>query len=75
MHTYVLIQIKKCLKASFEENSLLTSLKWLKTSYLLAFALIFISVWHESQSKANFNLQSLRENKTDYHAENIIFAN
>jgi len=28
----------------------------------------------ESQSKAQFNLQSLGENKTGYRAENIIFS-
>jgi len=37
----------------------------------LSFALIISS--DESQSKAQLNLQSFRENKTDYRAETIFF--
>jgi len=42
----------------------------LKTSDFLSFALISNN---KLQSKATFNLQSLGENKTGYHAKNIFF--
>jgi len=44
-------------------------LKQLKTFDFLSFALIISS--DESQSKAQFNLQSLGENRTGYSAESI----
>jgi len=43
----------------------------LKTSNFLSFALTISS--DESQSKAQFNMQNLGENKTGYRAENIHF--
>jgi len=46
--------------------------KWLTTSDFLLFALIISS--DRSQSKAQFNLQSLGEHKTGYRAVNIKFA-
>ena len=45
-------------------------LKIVKTSDFLPFALIISS--DESQSRAQFNLPSLGENKTGYRAENTI---
>jgi len=50
----------------------LTFLKQLKTSYFSSFGLIISS--DESQGKAHFNWQRLRENKTGYRAENILFS-
>jgi len=47
-------------------------LKWLKTSDFFSFA--FITSSDELQSKAQFNLQSLGENKTGYRTENIKFV-
>ena len=45
---------------------------WLQTSEFLSFAHVINS--NESQSKAQFNLQSLGENKTGYRADNIKFV-
>jgi len=51
----------------------LNFLKQLKTFDFLSLARIISS--DELQSKAQFNLQSLRENKTGYRAENVrIFS-
>jgi len=43
----------------------------MKTSDFLSFTQIISS--DESQSKAHFDLQSLRENRTGYRAKNIEF--